>query len=387
MRTGLNRTITAAGAKIRYDAQCKKVLADRQVLAWILKYTTEEFAHMCLSDIYSCIENKPQAKTMYGSESAGSAAEKSVKKSAAELDVKRIDKSPKKSYNIYTNTCESITGISNEDCVPGEGSIYYDIRFQAYLPSQTGIVTILVNLEAQKSFYTGYSLVTRGIFYGARMISSQLDTEFTIPRYDDIKKVYSVWLCMDAPDYIGNAITQYGIEKKDILGSVPTKQQEYDKLSVVTVCLNEKSRTGTTFTEVMNTLLSERLSVAEKKDILENQYHFIMEKPLEQEVTLMCNLSELVWERGVNEGMERGLHEGMERGMKKGLAKGLSKGLSKGLKKGVMQGKQEQAKIVIANMLNHGMADADIMELAGCEAVLIQEVKAKIQTGLPHKGN
>lgn len=43
MRTGLNRNVTAAGAKIRYDAQCKKVLADRQVLAWILKYATEEF--------------------------------------------------------------------------------------------------------------------------------------------------------------------------------------------------------------------------------------------------------------------------------------------------------------------------------------------------------
>ena len=37
-------------------------------------------------------------------------------------------------------------------------------------------------------YYTGYSLTTRGVFYGARMISAQLGTEFEIPEYDKIKR-------------------------------------------------------------------------------------------------------------------------------------------------------------------------------------------------------
>lgn len=325
MITGLNRNITTAGAKIRYDAQCKKVLADRQVLAWILKYATEEFADMSLADIHSCIESEPQITTEC-------------------IDFKDI-----LAYNYNKRSGDAITGLSNEDSVPGEGAIYYDIRFKAFLPHWDGSITILINLEAQKNFYPGYSLVTRGVFYGARMISSQLETEFTIPKYDDIKKVYSIWLCMDAPEYIGNAVTQFCMEKKDLLGNIPAKRREYDKLSVVMICLNEKCRTNTAFTEVMNTLLSETIQTDRKKEILKKKFHFVMERPLEEEVSLMCNLSELVWERGVNEGLKRGIRQGIEQGIEQ----------------------------VVANMLHRQMSDADISALAGCSLEFIEAVRTK----------
>ena len=34
------------------------------------------------------------------------------------------------------------------------------------------------------------------------MLSSQKGTEFTGRDYDNIRKVYSIWICMNAPDYI-----------------------------------------------------------------------------------------------------------------------------------------------------------------------------------------
>lgn len=56
-----------------------------------------------------------------------------------------------------------------------------------------------INIEAQKSFYPGYDLVTRAIVYPTRLISQQMDIEYTADNYDGVKKVYSIWLCFNAP--------------------------------------------------------------------------------------------------------------------------------------------------------------------------------------------
>ena len=106
-----------------------------------------------------------------------------------------------------TNTPEpeKISGGAQEDKVPGEGEVYYDIRFSVYLPGQKEKVKMIINVEAQKDSYPGYEIPSRGIYYGARMISAQKGTEFSGSDYDRIKKGYSIWICMNAPDHIGNA--------------------------------------------------------------------------------------------------------------------------------------------------------------------------------------
>ena len=42
---------------------------------------------------------------------------------------------------------------------------------------------MIINVEAQKSFYPGYEIVTRGIFYSARMISAQSGVDFSASDY------------------------------------------------------------------------------------------------------------------------------------------------------------------------------------------------------------
>lgn len=101
-------------------------------------------------------------------------------------------------------------------------------------------IKLIINIEIQKDFYPGYDLVPRGIFYGARMISAQLKTEFDDDNYDDIKKVYSIWLCLNAPNKEANTIVEYRMEPKVLHGSVGTRYR-YDLISVVMVGLNEKS--------------------------------------------------------------------------------------------------------------------------------------------------
>ena len=60
--------------------------------------------------------------------------------------------------------------------------------FLAWIPKSREKIRLIINVEAQKKYYAGYSLTTRGVFYGARMISAQLGTEFEIPEYDKIKR-------------------------------------------------------------------------------------------------------------------------------------------------------------------------------------------------------
>lgn len=281
MQNELARTIDYAGLKAQYDMQCKKVLAQKTILSRILKGTMEEFQDISLSEIESCIEGTPEISMM--------------------------------PVLPGETNAEQIIGLSNEDAVAGEGKIYFDIRFSVYIPKLNQRQKIMVNLEAQKKFDPGYEIVTRGIFYGSRLISSQYGTEFKNSDYDSVKKVYSIWICMNAPGYIGNTIADYSIKKTPIWGFQPTKQEAYDKMSVVIIALNEKSDADE-LTGMLNTLLSSRIQPSEKKRILEEEYHIPMKHEIEREVNTMCNLSDLVEEKGIAKGIEQGLEIGIEEG-------------------------------------------------------------------------
>ena len=190
----------------------------------------------------------------------------------------------------------------NEDKIPDEGAVFFDIRFSVRIGEIRRQIKLIINIEAQKDFYPGYDIVTRGIFYGSRLISSQLGTEFSYSHYDDIKKVYSIWICMNAPAAIGNAISKYSIKKTDYVSGIPDRVKGYDKLSVIIICLNETSENQSQLTAMLNTLLSSRLPVKEKIQNLENKFQIKVNNDLGKELNQMCNLSDLVEERGMEKG-------------------------------------------------------------------------------------
>lgn len=172
MSSVLLRELSIAKQKVTYDEYVKRILGNRIILAWILKCTVEEFQNCSVEEI----------------------AEHYIVEG---VELSEIPVIPGQKKN------ERIVGQNTEDKVPGEGCITFDIRFQAMAPDENMHVKLLINIEAQKDFYPGYEIVTRGIFYGARMISAQLDTEFSESDYNNVKKVYSIWICMNGPRYIG----------------------------------------------------------------------------------------------------------------------------------------------------------------------------------------
>lgn len=295
--------------KDRLDTEVKKVLSDKTVLAWILKYTTAEFVRYSIEKIKMCIEGTPEV----GTHPVNPRSKHKNKKTSKDQKNSQEKQSP-----------EAITGSDTVDKVPGEGQVYYDIRFYAVTPTKERIKLIL-NVEAQKAFTSQYDLVTRGIFYAARMISAQKGTEFKKSNYDDIKKVYSIWICMEVPRNMEYTVTSYRMNRQVLFGT-PKKHFRYDLMEVVMICLGreEAAVNGNRLHRMLSTLLSRKLTPKEKEKHLSTEYGFETSTELEGGLKQMCNYSDLIEERGIEKGRAEGKLDTLITQIQKKLAKGKS---------------------------------------------------------------
>lgn len=99
--TYLFHAIDIAKNKIKYDTEVKRILSDKSILAWILKYTVTELQSLTIPEIITCIEGEPEIMTV------------PIYPGSTPL-------SPDSS------SLSAITGTKNEDAVPNEGKIAYE---------------------------------------------------------------------------------------------------------------------------------------------------------------------------------------------------------------------------------------------------------------------
>ena len=273
--TTLSKTMAASTEKEQYDAACKRLLAEKIILAWIMKNTIKEYASYSVQDIANqYIEGTPQI---------------------GEVPVLPDETNPR------------ISGTGVEDTTITEGTITYDIRFMAILPQNGELVRMIINLEAQNDFYPGYPLIKRALYYCSRMISAQYGTEFTKSHYEKIKKVYSIWICMNPPENRKNSITKYSITEQNLVGDVKEPHENYDLITAIMICLGDDSdNEPDSLLRLLDILLSSDRNVNEKKQLLENDFQISMTEHLERGVSEMCNLSKGIEEKGIQQGIEQG---------------------------------------------------------------------------------
>ena len=121
---------------------------------------------------------------------------------------------------IMRNQMGKITGniesIGTEDKSNNEGNITYDIMFRAGYPGKKDeTIGLYINLEIQNSYYPGYPLEARAVYYAARRLSSELTKIDNHTNYGELQKVYSIWLCMgdDVPDKKAGTVSLYQLKK------------------------------------------------------------------------------------------------------------------------------------------------------------------------------
>ena len=275
--TDISLAMDTAGSKARYDSAAKRLLSYKAVIAWVLKYAAREFRDLDVAFIAkNCISGV------------------SVSEKAVHMD--HPDRLPEDAAEMMNSESSSIT----------EGKILYDLRLMARVPETSKDVFLMVNMEMQNNG-TLYALVTRGIYYCARMISEQYGTVFTDMDYQKIQKVYSIWICPNPAEKRENSIVRYTLREEEVLGKGFMDRKDYDKLEVVVINLGKDAGDSENpAVGLLSTLFSSDMSLEERKEILERRYGIPMTKEFESEVTQMCNLSEGIEERGRRKGIAEG---------------------------------------------------------------------------------
>lgn len=265
MNTEITNAIEATSIEAQYDEKAKRLLSNKIILAHILVKTVDEFQGMNPKDVQTYIEGDPL--------------------------VSMVPVEP---------------GLTNKAEEKEDG--------------KDGVSQVIVNLEAQKNEPAGYHILNRAVFYASRLISSQKERDFVKMKFNDIRRVFTIWVCMGMDE---NCMNYVHLTNDKLLGSYQWKGR-LDLLNIVMLGIAEEVPEHDNkydLHRLLSTLLSEKLSVNDKLSIIETEYSIPLEDRIREDVSEMCNLSQGIKERAKEEGIKEGIKEGEIKGEAKGEAK------------------------------------------------------------------
>ena len=271
MNTEIANAVNAAGDKAQYDTRVKRLLAQKSILAHILVKTVDEFKGMKPEDVVKYIEGEPSISVV-----------------PVEPGLANMEKTDA--------TGQRIVGLNTENAEINEGLVRFDIIF--YVRMKNGLSQIIVNIEAQKDEPTEYKILNRAIFYVSRLISSQKERDFVNTNYDDIKQVFSIWICMNMDD---NSLSHIHLTKDEMLKPCNWKGN-LDLLNIVLIGItNEIPEHDEKYEmhRLIGALLSSELKEQEKLDIIEHEYNIPISQEFREDVRIMCNLSQGIEDKAI----------------------------------------------------------------------------------------
>lgn len=277
MNTEIANAVNAAGDKAQYDTRVKRLLAQKSILAHILVKTVDEFKRMKPEDVVKYIEGEPSISVV-----------------PVEPGLANMEKPDAAGQRIV--------GLNTENAEINEGLVRFDIIF--YVRMKNGLSQIIVNIEAQKDEPTEYKILNLAIFYVSRLISSQKERDFVNTNYDDIKQVFSIWICMNMDD---NSLSHIHLTKDELLKPCNWKGN-LDLLNIVLIGItNEIPEHDEKYEmhRLIGALLSSELKEQEKLDIIEHEYNIPISQEFREDVRIMCNLSTGIEERATERATEK----------------------------------------------------------------------------------
>ncbi|WP_323089829.1 hypothetical protein [Allobaculum sp. JKK-2023] len=278
IETSIAQGLRSTEYKARYDAACKRLLSEKVILAHILKAFAKEYKDSSTDDI----ANKYiEGKTM----------------------ISRFSSEP-------DTVPPLITGIDTVQKNENRLGIVYDLLFQALVPDSEDHVELIINIEAQNEPNPGYPLPKRSIYYTSEKIADQKGRVFTKDHYEKIRKVYSIWICQNQPEYRANNVTHLHMACDSFVGDYQERECDYDLLSIFMVYLGGSEGDGKYkgILRLLDVLLSNKKSAVEKGNILKNEFGIPMTESMEKEFNNMCNLGEAIEQNGIQKGIKKGRH-------------------------------------------------------------------------------
>ena len=299
MNTELKSAVMATDRDAQYDNSAKRLIAHKIILTRILVKTVEEFKGMDPLEVAALIEGLPY--------------------------ISAVPVEPGLTNAVHFQNGQRLVGFNTENQELNEGLVRFDIVF--YVRMKDGLSQIIINVEAQKDEPSDYKILNRAVFYVSRLISSQKEKDFENSSYDDIKCVYSIWICMNMEE---NTMSHIHLTKEDMIGSYEWKGN-LDLLNIIMIGLaKELPEHDETYElhRLLGALLSRELTIDEKLDIIGNEYDIPLEENFRKDMSTMCNLSQGVKEEGIAIGRREGLEEGRREGHAELITKMYKNGLS-----------------------------------------------------------
>ncbi len=306
MDTEMKHSLFATKDKEQYDEAAKRLLRHKSILAHILIRTIDEFKGMDWREVENLIEGEP----LIGAVPVGPGL-------------------TNKAYSEADQGDRQIIGLNTESAEQNEGLTRFDSLF--HVRTKEGTASIIMNIEAQKDEPDRYPILNRAIYYASRMISSQKAREFTKQRYGEIKKVYSIWICMNKKECVCNHIH---LTNDRLLGTYEWKGN-LDLFNIIMIGVpNDLPERNEQYElhRLLAALFSRHLDVSDRINIIRDEYDIPTEVDIGEEMKEMCNLSDGVWEEamtvGIAQGIEKGIAQGIAQGRQDAILKLYRKGLS-----------------------------------------------------------
>ena len=253
LNTTIGNSIYITDKEAQYDKEAKEIIGNKIILAYLLVHTVEEFYGMEPREAAAYIEGE------------------------AYIGIVPVE--PGMTNVSEEKNGEKITGLNTENFAKNEGVIFYDIMF--FVRTRDGRSKIIVDVEIQKDEPTAYHILNRAVFYTGRQISAQKEREFVKSQYNDIKRVYGIWICLNQKE---DTLQHIHFTKEELMGKYTWK----GNMGIPNIIMLGMSRElpdykeGKVLHRLLGTLFSDKLDVNEKISILENEYQIQVEEKMKK---------------------------------------------------------------------------------------------------------
>ena len=247
------------------DQNFKTVIHDSDILSWILRGSMDVFRDKEIEEIKNCLELGEDRKTVIGRET--------------------------------------------EYPSPETGSIVTDSVFDVRIPGSDDMVSVIVNVEAQRNPNPGYPLGKRAEYYVARMVSSQKGREFTGTDYGKIRNVYSIWCVLRPNAKDRNTAVRYSMSPFNLSGDPDREMEALETFNIIMVNIGPYDESLPNISAFTSALFSE-MGNTERRKVMGERFNISLDDDIMRRLNGMTTLDEEAYEDGFRNGRAEGMAEG-----------------------------------------------------------------------------
>ena len=166
---------------------------------------------------------------------------------------------------------EAPVALEKTENLEDDAKTNFDILFEAESPLGA---MLRINIEVQGKYQKSSIMKGRYVYYTARLISPQkAEAFFTGSHYDELRKVYSIWICLNPPaDRRGCLVLhRFATEIFRPDGTVVTEapDPDIDKICIVEICLAQDPTQQPNWMKVLSVLFNTESTPEERRKALE----------------------------------------------------------------------------------------------------------------------